>query len=456
MSIPGLQAVERHEAEVRVTLAFAITGGCIGFVLALYLAYLFPGIPRSVLLVEWAGAIFFAGGLPFIARTIRVRALRIATLSSPHELLEQTAGVNQRRNLRIENLLKRAPVNLDLSPVRADLRGRVVLLTGAAGSIGSELARQIAPFGPARLVLLDQSESDLCAVHLELREAHPHLELMSVICDITNAGRLAQVYAQHRPDYVVHAAAYKHLPLMETNILEAVRNNVLGTLLVATTAARYGATKVLLVSTDKAIKPSTLMGATKRVAERIIFGLPNLHRSGIDFRAVRFGNVLASKGRVEAAQLVLRAGSLPEAAGAITMLEMGEPIRIEEQVSALEETVPTSSDKIRISQITERAEPELLQRLSRLFTYLDVGDREGLRATLCELVPECVPPLQESGAARERRPGVQRHTLQPDPWINDRRHAVACRRKTARVGGRRRTDTGMLLATGSPAASNGC
>jgi hypothetical protein len=448
MSIPGLQAVERHEAQVRVTLAFAITGGCIGFVLALYLAYLFPGIPRSVLLVEWAGAIFFAGGLPFIARTIRESPLQFATLPSPLELLEQTAGVNQRRNVRIEDLLGGA--------VRADLRDRVVLLTGAAGSIGSELARQIAPFGPARLVLLDQSESELCAVHLELREAYPDLELMSVICDITNAGRLAQVYAQHRPDYVVHAAAYKHVPLLETDILEAVRNNVLGTLLVATTAVRYGASKVLLVSTDKAIKPSTVMGATKRVAERIIFGLPNLHRSGTDFRAVRFGNVLTSKGRVEAAQLVLQAGSLSETAGAIAMLEMGEPVRIEEQVSALEETVPTSSEKIRISQTAESAEPELLQKLSRLFTYLDVGDREGLRATLCELVPECVRPLQESGAARERRPGVQRHALAPDPLVTDRRQAVACRRKTARVGGRRRTDTEMLLATGSPAAPDGC
>ena len=448
MSIPGLQAVERHEAEVRVTLAFAITGGCVGFVLALYLAYLFPGIPRSVLLVEWAGAIFFAGGMPFIARTIRESSLPFATLPSPHELLNQTAGVDQLRNVPIEDLLGGA--------VRADLHDRVVLLTGAAGSIGSELAHQIAPFGPARLVLLDQSESDLCAVHLELREAHPDLELMSVICDITNAGRLAQVYAQHRPDYVVHAATYKHGPLMETNILEAVRNDVLGTLLVATTAVRYGASKVLLVSTDKANKPSSVMGATKRVAERIIFGLPNLHRSGTDFRAVRLGNVLSSKGSVEAAHLVLQAGSLPETAGAIAMLEMGDPVRLEEQVSALEETVPTSSEKIRISQTTESAGPELLQRLSRLFTYLDLGDREGLRATLCELVPECVPPLQESGAVRERRPGVQRHALPPDPRVADRRQGIPCRRRTARVGGRRRTDTEMLSATGSSSAPNGC
>ena len=287
----------------------------------------------------------------------------------------------------------------------------MILLTGAAGSIGSELARQIAPFAPARLVLLDQSESDLYFLHLELSQAHPGLDLVPVICDITNATRLAQVCAEHRPDYVVHAAAYKHVPLMEANVFEAVRNNVLGTLLVATTAVKYGATKVLLVSTDKAIRPSSVMGATKRLAERIIFGLPNLHRSGTDFRAVRFGNVLSSKGSViplferqlaaggpitvthplaqrhfmaisEAAQLVLQAGSLPESGGAITMLEMGEPVRIvdlakkliqfsgrvpdsipiaftglrpgetltQEQTSPLETTVPTSSPKIRISQ----------------------------------------------------------------------------------------------------------
>jgi FlaA1/EpsC-like NDP-sugar epimerase len=293
---------------------------------------------------------------------------------------------------------------------------------------------------------------------------------------------------------------------------------------------------VLLVSTDKAIRPSSVMGATKRVAERIIFGLPNLHRSGTDFRAVRFGNVLASKGSViplferqlaaggpitvthprvqryfmtipEAAQLVLQAGSLPETAGAIAMLEMGEPVRIldlaeklirfsgrvpgkdvrivftglrpgekltEEQISTLEATVPTSSEKIRISQTAESAGPELVQKLSRLFAYLEVGDRESLLVTLCELVPECVPPLQSFQATsslvpqsndsgreiwdavleprlttwRERRRGPVRQAV-PDLRLVDRREGVICRRKTPRVGGRRRTDVGALLATGS-------
>jgi FlaA1/EpsC-like NDP-sugar epimerase len=619
-----------------LTLALAVTLSSIAFVLVLFLAQLFPGVPRSVLLVDWASAIFFAGGVPFIARSVRegpvpfatprgrrtlvvgsgeraeqllrearrsevhalhvvalvdldgarrgrtIRGIRVAgtvddlprlsqrfraefaiialepgesaqmrrvvdqciaaglefkTLPSLHELLERTAGVDQLRNVRMEDLLGRPPVNLDLSPVRNDLHERVILLTGAAGSIGSELARQIAPLGPSRLVLLDQSESDLYFVHLELSEAFPTLDIVPVICDITNAGRLAQVYAQYRPEYVVHAAAYKHVPLMETNVLEAVRNNVLGTLLVATTAVRYGATKVLLVSTDKAIRPASVMGATKRVAERIIFGLPNLHRSGTDFRAVRFGNVLASKGSViplferqlaaggpitvthplveryfmtipEAAQLVLQAGSLPETTGAIAMLEMGEPVRIldlaeklirfsgrvpgkdvcivftglrpgeklkEEQVSALEATVPTSSKKIHISQTTESAAPDLVQKLSRLFAFLEAGDREGLLATLCELVPECVPPLQDAATYvlprangvglgqwqevfddgpltwRGRRRG-HRHSTPPDLRIIDRREGLVCRRKTARVGGRRRSDIGTLLATGSSSA----
>ncbi len=623
-----------------LTLALAVTISSIAFVMVLFLSHLFPGVPRSVLLVDWASAIFFAGGIPFIARALReghvpfatprgrrtliigvgerakqvlrearhaeggalypvglidlngagqgrtiggvrvvgtaddlpaisqkLRAefaiialdpaelsqmrrvvdqciaagLEFKTLPSLHELLESTAGVNQLRNVRLEDLLGRPPVNLDLAPVAADLRKRVVLLTGAAGSIGSELARQIAPFGPARLVLLDQAESDLYLVHLELTEANPGLEIVPVICDITNATRLEQVYEEHRPDYVMHAAAYKHVSLMETNVLEAVRNNVLGTLLVATTAVRYGATKVVLISTDKAIRPSSVMGATKRIAERIIFGLPNLHRAGTDFRAVRFGNVLASKGSViplferqlaaggpitvthplvqryfmtipEAVQLVLQAGSLPETAGAIAMLEMGEPVRIldlaekmirfsgrvpgrdvsitftglrpgeklsEDLTSALEATRPTSSPKIRISQTTETAGPELVQKLSRLLACLDSGDRDGLMHMLCDLVPESVAPLaghragpvvspamspgRASGAwqavlssnqpsRRERRRLGVRLIPPAELPIDDRRQGLTCRRKEARAGGRRATDVGIQLPTGSSSA----
>ena len=455
-------------------------------------------------------------------------------MNRPLQLTSSDCG-GQPRGAGLEDLLGRTPVSLDLSLVEDDLRNRVILLTGAAGSIGSELARQIAAFGPARLVLLDQSESDLYFLHLDLTEAHPALDVVPVICDITNQSRLAQVYAQHRPEYVIHAAAYTHVPLMEANVLEAVRNNVLGTLLVATAAVRYGARKFLLVSTDKAIRPSTVMGATKRIAERIIFGVPNLHRSGTDFRAVRFGDVLTSGVSViplfqrqlaagrpltvtdpgatryfitlsEAAQLVLQAASLPETTGAIAMLDMGEPVRIldlaeklillsgripgkdvpivftglrsgeqlhEEQISKLEATVPTSAEKIRISQTGETAGPELLQRLSRLFAFLDAGDRDGLLAALCELVPECLPPLRLFQGARPSVPVSTAHALQtwggladpaeiqwrerkpappatggpPDLKVIDRRGGVVCRRKTPRMGGRRRTDLGAQRST---------
>ena len=433
--------------------------------------------------------------------------------------------------MRAEDLLATSPLNPDLTLARAELHNRVILVTGAAGSIGSELARQIASCGPARLVLVDQSESDLYFVHLDLKSAHPGLDLVPVICDITNQSRLAQVHAEHRPDYVIHAAAYKHVPLMEANVLEAVRNNVLGTLVVATTAVRYGAGKVLLISTDKAIRPSSVMGATKRVAERIIFDLPNLHRTGTDFRAVRLGNVLGSKGSVislfqrqlaaggpitvthpraeryfmtipAAAQLVLQAGSLAGIAGSIAMLDMGEPVRIldlaeklirfsgkvpgkdidiiftglrpgeklgEEQMSAVEPMVPTSAERIRISRTPESGEPDqLVQTLSRLFAFLDAGDRESVLSTLCDLVPECVSPLRDchrpsvarpngkaagawtalvdSGEARwpERRRGIHRMS-EPQPLTPvDRREGEVCRRKTPRVGGRRRTDAGAL------------
>ena len=618
-------------------LALAVTLSSLTFAAVLYLSHLSPGVPLSVILIEWASAIFLAGVIPLLGRTLRdtsvpfikprgcrtliighggraeqvlrearrthgctlrpvgliglegirhdstihgvpvvgtvaelpalcarlkaelaiialeaheLSAIRHVTsqciaadvrfriLPSLGELLEGSAAVNQLRNLQPEDLLGRAPITLDLAPVAAELRDSVILLTGAAGSIGSQLARQIAAFRPAQVVLLDQSESDLYFVHLELSQACPGLDVVPVICNITNSTRLAQVCAQHRPDYVIHAAAYKHVPLMETNAFEAVRSNVLGTLLVATTAVRYGARKVLLVSTDKAVRPSSVMGATKRIAERIIFELPNLHRSGTDFRAVRFGNVLGSKGSViplferqlaaggpltvthplaqchfmtipEAAQLVLKAGSLPESRGTITMLEMGEPVRIldlarklirfsggvpgkdvsivftglrpgekltQAQRSPSETAVPTSHPKILIIQTPDSTGPDLSQGLSRLFAYLDGGDRVGLLRTLCELVPECVEPLAQhrpisdvrldphctarnSGAWqgllnasqpswRERRVAGTRAVQPGELHTEERRGQVECRRKEARAGGRRRTDVGVLLPTG--------
>ena len=383
---------------------------------------------------------------------------------SIRELLDGRARLGQLRNVQIEDLLGREAVDLGLDGPRSDLEGRVVLVTGGAGSIGSELARQIAGFNPARLVVLDQAESPLYFVHLDLAQAHPGLPLTPVVADVTDRGRMERVFARYRPDFVFHAAAYKHVPLMEHNVVEAVRNNVLGTLCVAECAARFGAEKFVLISTDKAVHPSSVMGATKRVAEQVVLGWPALRRAATDFRAVRFGNVLGSDGSViplfkrqlaagqpltvthpevtryfmtipEAVQLVLQAAALPEAAGRISMLEMGEPVRIvdlaenlvrlsgldphtdvrivftglrpgeklhEELVSELEASVPTTVPKVRVVQTTEPEADTLTSGLDRLGAAAALGEAGDALVALCALVPE------SSTTLRERTAGVAR------------------------------------------------
>ncbi|MBV9108430.1 MAG: polysaccharide biosynthesis protein [Gemmatimonadetes bacterium] len=376
---------------------------------------------------------------------------------SLREVLDGRAKLSQLRKVEIDDLLGRDPVQLEMERVRDDLSGRTVMVTGGAGSIGSELARQVAASSPGELILLDQAESPLYFIQLEISRTHPGLHVRAVVADITDASRVDRVFAETRPDYVFHAAAYKHVPLMEENPVEAVRNNVLGTLRVAEAAARVGAEKFVLVSTDKAVHPSSVMGATKRIAERIVLGWPSLRRASTDFRAVRFGNVLGSDGSVvplfrrqlaaggpltvthrdvtryfmtipEAVQLVLQAAALPQAAGRISMLEMGEPVRIvslaenlvrlsglepytdvpivftglrpgeklhEELMSDVEATVPTGVEKVRVVQTDEADGAAVQQGLDRLLASVEMGDRRDLLGALCELVPECVPPLRD-------------------------------------------------------------
>jgi FlaA1/EpsC-like NDP-sugar epimerase len=374
------------------------------------------------------------------------------------ELVDGRARLNQLRTVDIEDLLGRDAVHMDLRVVEEKLRGRTVLVTGGAGSIGSELARQAAGLGISRLVLVEKAESPLYFVDLELRRAHPALEIVPVIADVTNRARFSDICDQYRPDTIFHAAAYKHVPLMEGNVVEAVRNNVLGTLVAAEVAVECGARRFVLISTDKAVRPSSVMGATKRIAERLILGLPQFRDAATDFRAVRFGNVLGSDGSVvplfkrqiaaggpvtvthpdvtryfmtipEAVQLVLQAATLPEAAGSISMLDMGEPMRIVELAENLirlsglepytempivftglrpgeklfeelqydvEQAIPTAVDKICIVQGGEDDADEVRAGLDFLMDSLTTGTTGDLLAMVRVLVPECVTPLRDA------------------------------------------------------------
>jgi FlaA1/EpsC-like NDP-sugar epimerase len=271
-------------------------------------------------------------------------------------VLDGRVGVNQLRDVRIEDLLGRQPVELSLPELADDFRGRNVLITGAAGSIGSELARQVARHGPGRLILLDQAESGLYFIELELRKRFPEVEIRPVVGDILDEDLLESMFSTEPIHRTFHAAAYKHVPLMETNVRQAVRNNVIGTWVLARVAGRHGCERFVLISTDKAVRPSSAMGASKSVAELVILAAQR-HFPATAYHAVRFGNVLGSQGSVipvfqkqleegdaltvthpdvtrffmtipEATQLVLQASILEDAPGRIAMLDMGEPVRI--------------------------------------------------------------------------------------------------------------------------------
>jgi FlaA1/EpsC-like NDP-sugar epimerase len=282
--------------------------------------------------------------------------LNFKVLPGIAEVVAGQVSHSQIRELRIEDLLGREPITLELPELAVDLAGRSVLITGAAGSIGSELARQVALHNPAVLVLLDQAETGLFYLELELREKFPDLQMVFRIADVVDEVAIERVFQAFTPSRVFHAAAYKHVSMMQTNIRQALRNNVIGTWRVAEAAGRYGSDKFVLVSTDKAVEPTSIMGATKRLAEIVVLELRRRFPE-TSYAAVRFGNVLGSAGSVipifqqqiqqckpltithpevtryfmtisEAVQLILQASLTPEVRGQIAMLEMGEPIRI--------------------------------------------------------------------------------------------------------------------------------
>ncbi len=279
---------------------------------------------------------------------------KVKILPSLSQLIDETVTVQKIRDVNIEDLLGRESVKLDNNEIGALINGNVVMVTGGGGSIGSELCRQIAGFCPKQLIILDNYENNVYAIQNELTASYPSLKLTAVIANVREKARLENVFKSYRPDLIFHAAAHKHVPLMEANPTEAIKNNIFGTLNVVECADKYGAKKFVMISTDKAVNPTNIMGATKRVAEMIIQAYSK--QSKTDYVAVRFGNVLGSNGSViplfkkqieqggpvtvtdpeiiryfmtipEAVQLVLQAGAMAEG-GEIFVLDMGEPVKI--------------------------------------------------------------------------------------------------------------------------------
>lgn len=278
----------------------------------------------------------------------------IKILPRVSDIVHGKISLNMIREVNVEDLLGREPVEVDLSGITDYVKDQVVLVTGAGGSIGSELSRQIAPFSPKNMLLLGHGENSIYDIELELRNNYPELELVTLIADVQDRTRLEYLFKEYKPNVVLHAAAHKHVPLMERNPSEAIKNNVFGTKNVAECADQYGVSHFVMISTDKAVNPTSVMGTTKRIAEMIVQNISR--RSKTKFVAVRFGNVLGSRGSVipvfkeqinrggpvtvthpdmvryfmtipEAVQLVIQAGALAEG-GEIFILDMGKPVKI--------------------------------------------------------------------------------------------------------------------------------
>jgi FlaA1/EpsC-like NDP-sugar epimerase len=379
--------------------------------------------------------------------------LSVLTVPSLEDMLTGKVAISQIRQVQLEDLLGRESVQLDDCGLFGWLSEQVVLVTGAGGSIGSELVRQIAKFKPRLLILLDISEFALYQIEQEFLQHFATTRMLCLVGDVKDADFLDRVFSGYRPAVVFHAAAYKHVPLMEgENAWQAVQNNVRGSKALATAAQRHGVDKMVLISTDKAVNPTNVMGATKRLAERVLCGLQPQGRTR--FITVRFGNVLGSNGSVipkfreqiarggpvtvthpdiiryfmlipEAAQLVLQAGLMGQG-GEIYVLEMGEPIRIadlardmirmsgfsedeikieftglrpgeklyEELLTDLEQTLPTPHPKLRVAQ-SESASDEAWQAcLERWLSEPAPASANELKLKLQQFVPEYSPELK--------------------------------------------------------------
>jgi FlaA1/EpsC-like NDP-sugar epimerase len=342
------------------------------------------------------------------------------------EIVGGRVNLSRIRPVAIEDLLRREPVTLDEEAIFAVVRGRSVLVTGAGGSIGSELCRQICGFSPKEIVLVEHAENNLFHIERELRARFPGVPLHAYVGDVRDAARIAAIFAERRPHMVFHAAAHKHVSMMEANPCEAIKNNVLGTKLVAELADEYGVSEFVMISTDKAVNPSSVMGASKRAAEIIVQALSQ--RSKTRFVAVRFGNVLGSAGSVvpifqeqiaqggpvtvthpdmtryfmtipEACQLVLEAAAMGKG-GEIFVLDMGQPVKI----------LDLARDVIALSGLREGDDIEIQ------FTGIRPGEK---------LFEEL--SLEGEGAERTRHPKVFIGRIKSHPWSEVERHVAQLR-----------------------------
>ena len=384
----------------------------------------------------------------------RLLAHNIKLMTAPplSEWNNQFLDRTQLKEIQIEDLLQRNPIEIDIHKVASHLEGKRVMITGAAGSIGSEIIRQVASFNPYKLILVDQAETPLHDIRLELQDRWRDIDAETIIADISNVTRMEEIFRRYKPQYIFHAAAYKHVPMMEDNVSESIQVNVYGTRTVADLAVKYGAEKFVMISTDKAVNPTNVMGCSKRICEIYVQSLAKklLAEGGhvTQFITTRFGNVLGSNGSViprfrdqiqrggpvtvthpeiiryfmtipEACRLVLEAGSMGNG-GEIYIFDMGKPVRIvdlakrmislsgrtdvkieftglrhgeklyEELLNVKELTKPTYHEKIMIATVREYDYDEVNERIQKLIDVSYTYDQMKIVAAMKDIVPEFV------------------------------------------------------------------